>query len=324
MRSPVYLQYLLDLGFLMAVIFGPLIFVIWYWSDRKLTTREWALLTGLMLIAALFMRVVVMAVLAGLVLIAIAIAWMWHRAILADLRYRRGFARTHLFPGDETEITWTIANEKPLPISWLRWREPIPVRPFSSAEDGIEFDGVKIRDIFDGHIQGLDEVTTLRGYETLVRNSKVRALRRGYYRFGPARWQATDALGLYTAEGAADDASALTVYPRISRSDRFQIQVRALLGEVRRRHSLVEDPIWYRGDRDYRPGDPMRAIDWKATARTSSLQVKVFEPTVHPKLMLLVNLHAFEHIAQGWITQYMEERHQHGGLGCHLGPGGWI
>ncbi|HEV3309570.1 MAG TPA: DUF58 domain-containing protein [Chloroflexota bacterium] len=294
-------------GIIVLVVFGPILLAMWYWSDDKISTKHWALLTGLMLAAGLMARILVISLLAGLILVAIGVAWAWHRAILADLTHKRVFLRTHLFPGEETEATWTITNDKPLPISWLRWREAVPVFPFGSRTDeGIHLEGAGIHEL-SGGARGLDEVTALRGYETLTRTYTVKGLRRGYYRFGPADWQASDALGLYTAEGHVPEVSALTVYPSLQTDQAFELQVRALLGDIRRRNSLVEDPTWFRGDREYRSTDSMRMIDWKATARTAILQVKSFDPTVHPKLMVLANLHAFEAITRGWITEYMED-----------------
>jgi uncharacterized protein (DUF58 family) len=42
----------------------------------------------------------------------------------------------------------------------------------------------------------------------------------------------------------------------------------------------LEDPARFLGVRDYRPGDGLRRIHWRATARSGTLQVKLFEPTV--------------------------------------------
>ena len=307
MTSQSVIQGLRDIGFLLLAGVVPILFLSWYWPERTLTTKQWAILSGVIFVSGLLTRVVAIAIIAGLVLLAIGIAWLWHRVILADLEYRRAFLRTHIFPGEETNVTWTITNNKPLPISWLRWQEPIPIHPTGFRGDvGIQIDGPTLRSIKATDTVGLDEVTALKGYETLERTCAVHALRRGYYRFGPVTWEASDALGLFTATSSASDNSSLTVYPVIRNFSPLEIDIRALLGDVRRRHALLEDPTWYRGDRDYH-NDPMRMIDWKATARGSGLQVRMFEPTVHPKLMILTNLHAFENISQGWIPEYMED-----------------
>src|SRR5581483_1826365 len=121
---------LLELGFFLLAVFAPFLFMVWYWSDRKLFTGRWAMLVTLGLVAGLFMRVVVIAALAGIVLLAIGIAWLWHRVILLDLRYERSLDHTHVFPGEQAEVTWTITNDKPLPIAWLHWKEALPIYPF--------------------------------------------------------------------------------------------------------------------------------------------------------------------------------------------------
>lgn len=41
--------------------------------------------------------------------------------------------------------------------------------------------------------------------------------------------------------------------------------------------------------RDYRPGDPLRALDWKATARTSKLITRVFSEDQHLEVMILLD-----------------------------------
>ena len=41
----------------------------------------------------------------------------------------------------------------------------------------------------------------------------------------------------------------------------------------------LEDPIRIAGARDYRPGDPLKRMHWKATARTGELQVRLVDPS---------------------------------------------
>ena len=49
------------------------------------------------------------------------------------------------------------------------------------------------------------------------------------------------------------------------------------------------------GVRDYRPGDSMRRIHWKATARRQSLQVKVLEPTTTLDVVVFLAVDSFKH-----------------------------
>ncbi len=303
------LDVLFGFGLFVLIIFAPILIMLWMWSEGGLTTARWIWLVVAMLVAGLFMRVPVITVLTSLVLIVIGVAWIWHQLMLSDVTYDRSFDHSHLFPGEELTITWTIRNEKPLPISWLRWQEAMPLRPFggSRSEPGIATDDVVTKAIFDGSTEGIDELTSVGAFETLIRTAKVRGVRRGYYEFGPVEWVASDPLGLYHQTRRFEGQSGFAVYPSTFDLDDLQISSQALLGDFRRRQSLIEDPSWYRGSREYALTDPMRSIDWRASARTQQLQVKMFEPTVHLKLMLLLNLHSFERISEGMITEYMED-----------------
>lgn len=308
MTTQTLLQVAFVLGVLILLGLVPGLFVALMRSTEQVDTRDWAGLSGLLLLAGLLTRIGIISLVAGLALIAIGVAWLWHKVVLADVHYERFFKEHHLFPDEETQVTWTLRNDKPIPISWLRWQEGMPLHPFGSrseSDDAIDLENIEIRPILDGR-QGIDEVTSIAGFETLVKTSRVRALRRGYYRFGPTKWEASDVLGLFTATMSFEAQSALTVFPRLYRMEELQVPTEALLGDLRRQ-SLIEDPTWYRGAREYGPHDPMRVIDWKATARTRDLYVKTFEPTVHPKLMILANLHAFERISEGLVTDYMED-----------------
>jgi uncharacterized protein (DUF58 family) len=53
------------------------------------------------------------------------------------------------------------------------------------------------------------------------------------------------------------------------------------------------------GQRDYQPGDPLRHIDWKATARANQLQTKVFEPVVSLNMLIAMNGSTSDDVWQG-------------------------
>jgi uncharacterized protein (DUF58 family) len=62
------------------------------------------------------------------------------------------------------------------------------------------------------------------------------------------------------------------------------------MGEVSALHSLFFDVFQPVGTREYVPGDRFQDIHWKASARTQSLQTKVFAPSVKKEWMIAVNL----------------------------------
>ena len=303
-----YLHVLVVVGGFILLVAVPLFYATWHFSEKAIGTREWTLLTSMLLVGSILVQLTALSLLTGLVLIAIGVAWLWHKIVLSDVYFERDIGADHLFPGEETTITWTIRNEKPFPVSWLHWQEITPTEPFGIrwGEAGLEFADIDIKRLFTGSSVGIDEVTSVSAFQTLIKSTRFKALRRGYYEFGPTYWEASDPLGLFTASREFPVRLGLAVYPNLFTPAELGIPTESLTGEIRRK-SFIEDPSWYRGSRDYRSTDPLRTIDWKMTARTRELHVKMFEPTVHPKLMIFAHLHAFERISEGLITHYMEE-----------------
>lgn len=62
---------------------------------------------------------------------------------------------------------------------------------------------------------------------------------------------------------------------------------------------MIRDTTRFAGQRDYQNTDPMKLIDWKASARASRLQTKLFEPVVSLNVLVALNATTSE---QPWQT----------------------
>jgi uncharacterized protein (DUF58 family) len=58
----------------------------------------------------------------------------------------------------------------------------------------------------------------------------------------------------------------------------FQVSTRRPHGPIRVSNKIYEDPTRIYGIREYVPGDPIKSIHWKVSAKTNKLQVKTYEP----------------------------------------------
>jgi len=58
--------------------------------------------------------------------------------------------------------------------------------------------------------------------------------------------------------------------------------------------------------RDYRPGDSMRRIDWKATARLGAMQARVYDPSSSRHLLLCLNTQTTEPMWAGVVVELLE------------------
>jgi uncharacterized protein (DUF58 family) len=152
----------------------------------------------------------------------------------------------------------------------------------------------------------LSRSTHLGPYERVSWPLEFRAMARGYYKIGPARFESGDIFGLFPTEREDGQTDAVIIYPKVYSLPELGLPAERPFGEHKGRLRIFEDPGRIAGNRDYRPGDPLRRIDWKASARRQSLQSRVYEPSSTLHLLLAVNVHTLDHSWEGYIPQQLE------------------
>lgn len=177
---------------------------------------------------------------------------------------------THSFWNEAVDVTLRMKNNTLFPLAWIEAYESLAIE-LHAEED-------------------LNVVTALRGGETAEFNYQVRTSRRGYYRLGPTRITTGDVFGFVEDQTAFFPASYLTVYPRIYPLAKLGLPSRLPFGTLSSRQRLFEDPARPMGVRDFRSGDAMRQINWKATARTQNLVVNTLQPAISLETMLILDL----------------------------------
>ena len=216
-------------------------------------------------------------------LIAIACALLtraycqyWSEKLSATLR----FLDDGVFEGEQSAIVETVSNNKLLPIFWgsIQFKAPGALR-------------------FDGKTSDTDydrkDIITVFSYEQIEKRLRFTAGRRGYYRLCDMTVTATDLLFNYRMHRKFPVFSELYIYPRVKDADRFKLDFNRIVGEVVARRSLVADPFFFRGIRDYTPFDSIRSVNWNATARTGELKVNQYHSTQSQEVMLLLDLDGF-------------------------------
>ena len=83
---------------------------------------------------------------------------------------------------------------------------------------------------------------------------------RGVHAIGPCRVEATDPFGLWTTEQIVGGARRVTVFPRVHS---LASTATLLTGYV----GLTDEREQFAGVREYERGDPLRDVNWKASAK---------------------------------------------------------
>ena len=119
------------------------------------------------------------------------------------------------------------------------------------------------------------EINTLAAGETLEKKIGIRPLRRGYLYFKQTKIAKSDPLGLFRSISTQDHCNRLLILPK-----RYKLPPLSLPGRRKYQHggmnlaSSVGDSQEFFSLRDYRPGDPLRAIHWRSYAKKGEPVVK--------------------------------------------------
>jgi uncharacterized protein (DUF58 family) len=220
-------------------------------------------------------------VLLGLALSAALVTKVWSRLCLKGVTCERRLSQRRVFPGDEVELTLRVANRKALPLPWVEVQDKIP----ASLAPAIATD--------EPGLVTLSRSTPLLWYSAASFTEKLNSSARGYYPLGPLSVTSGDIFGLNPKSREQSEIDHLIVYPRTYSLGDLRIPSVSYLGEAMSELKLFDDPSRLMGVREYEPGDSPRRIHWKASARSQSLQVKLFESTTDLKVDVFLAIDTF-------------------------------
>jgi len=127
----------------------------------------------------------------------------------------------------------------------------------------------------------------------------LNARRRGVYQVGPSRLETFDYLGLYRFTRRADEPAELLVYPRPIPIP--HLWPRAVGGRTPHKAArrVVGPSTEFYSLRDYYPGDDLRRVAWKSSAKRGKLTVIETEQIESMECVLLVDLSSSAHAGEG-------------------------
>jgi uncharacterized protein (DUF58 family) len=194
---------------------------------------------------------------------------LWARRSLAEVVVDRHHDQ-RLFLGETFPVEVEVYNGSLLPVLWMRLHDSVPA------------------DL--GSASGFRHVLSLLPHERLTLGYSLTGKRRGYYPIGPLVTMGGDLLGSATYEHRFRDDDFVIVYPKIVALHKLGFPSQSPFGTLPSHERLFEDPSRFLGVRDYQPGDSLRRMDWKTSARVNSLQVRRYEPAIALETVLFLNL----------------------------------
>lgn len=202
----------------------------------------------------------------GLMLI---ISYWWARNLRDHVTIARQVIGTWVVAGDELAEQFTLTNRSRVPVLWAEVRDHSAVPGYSGNR--VESVGTEAQRRWT--YAGVCE-------------------RRGVFRLGPWDLRMADPFGFFEVIQHYPSTTTIMVYPRASYLPDLELPRGRASGRATTSQRSPAETINVGGLRDFVPGDTLRRVHWKASARHDRLMVREFDREPSGDLWLIVDMDA--------------------------------
>jgi len=234
-------------------------------------------------IGAYYLNLTQMYRMAGMIAAVPIAAYLFSRVPVGAMKVKRQLP-TRLDEGEAFEVSLTVSGQALLPRVGL-WAEDSLPRWIEPASPPTLLIPLLLRNA------------------PLSATYRAVATKRGEHRIGPLAVESRDPVGFFHKRRAVGDQVEVLVYPQVLPiAAREMAGPHSVSGGESGRGNLPGEGLDLLGVRDYRPGDRLRRIDWKATARRGSFIVTEYEQGVSSDLVVALDLAQGTDVGEGRET----------------------
>lgn len=205
------------------------------------------------------------------------ISTLWARSLAQNLQLKREVRFGWAQVGDQLEERLTLENDGWAPATWVEIidQSNLPGHTVSQVT------GIGSSNTNQWHTQGI-------------------CTRRGLFNLGPTRLRSSDPFGIYTVEINDLATRSLMVMPPVVPLPDIEVAPGGRSGEGRPRVNAPERTVSSGSVREYFPGDSLRWIHWRTTARRSKPYVRVYDGTPAGDWRILLDLQESVQVGEGF------------------------
>ncbi|WP_448810334.1 DUF58 domain-containing protein [Agromyces bauzanensis] len=216
------------------------------------------------------------------------------------LAVTRGFGPPVVSAGGWTQVAIVVKNRGRRTFDGAHWHDTVPDGLMGPPEAILPAIGP-----YEGVLPSGDDTVRL--------EYRLRMPRRGVYPIGPLRIGVADPFGLARIDREIGAAHEVVVTPRVTPLDAALGSAASIDGIVhglrRRTHPNSDELI----AREYRYGDPLRRVNWAATARRGELMVREEEQRGDPEARILLDT-TLAGRSQGASLRHDDDEREHFGF----------
>ena len=201
---------------------------------------------------------------------------LWTKELSVEISFKQPYA----YAGDWIQLTEKIENRKRMPVS------PVEVR--FRMKKGIQFRETENTSISD-YVYKRD-IYSLLGNQRITRTLHMHCQKRGIYTIDDVSAVTYSLLQdrVYKKNPYID--AKLYVYAKRTDVSAVLRTCENLLGEQESNRKYLEDPFAFSSIREYTMQDPMKNINWKASAKTGELMVNTYTSMKNECMMIYLDV----------------------------------
>ncbi len=200
----------------------------------------------------------------------------WDRGLNCQIHFTQEYA----VEGTVSTLSEIIINNKlfPLPVLEVSFHMDRRLR-FSGGENASLSDQTYRRDVFAAFIR-----------QKITRTLDFHCAGRGYFTITEAGIAAQDLFLTQKYLRTVPQNTTFYVLPKPVPASQIQIPFSKIMGTLLSRKRVCDDPFEFGGLREYSRGDPMKYINWKATARAGKLLSNLHDSTLSQRVVIGIDM----------------------------------
>lgn len=205
------------------------------------------------------------------------ISYLWTHSLSNNLTLKREIRFGWAQVGDRLEERFTVYNYGPVPAIWVEVIDRSNIPNYQASR----VTGVESRSKNQWRTKGI-------------------CSQRGLFTLGPTTLKSSDPFGIYEVYIEDLSSTSLMVMPPIVPLPAIEVAPGGRTGDARPRHNAPERTVSSSTVREFHPGDSMRWIHWRTTARKSSPYVRIFDGTPAGDWWIFLDLDSNVQAGEGW------------------------
>ena len=200
----------------------------------------------------------------------------WDKGLTCDLHFQGEYG----VEGETGTLKEVLTNRKMLLLPVLEIDFHMDRRlQFADGQNASVSDQSYRRDVF-----------ALSLNQRITRSLDFTCAGRGYFQIQEAGFTARDLFLTRKYISGCPQNTSFYVLPRPVPVEQINIPYSRIMGTLLSRKKVYDDPFEFAGLREYSRGDPMKYVNWKATAHAGKLLTNLHESTLSQQIVLLLDL----------------------------------